>query len=67
MSNINASKVKSLQKIKIHLFHKKKQKKNRRTMISTHCSVCNSKKNRFIKKLETKWLLSDFGWKTLFK
>ena len=54
MSNINASKVKSLQKIKIHLFHKKKQKKNRRTMISAHCSVCNSKKNRFIKKLETK-------------
>ena len=52
MSNINTSKVKSLQKIKIHLFHT--QKKNRRTMISAHCSVCNSKKNRFIKKLETK-------------
>ena len=64
MSNINASKVKSLQKIKIHLFHKKT---NRRTMISAHCSVCNSKKDRFIKKQETKWLLSDFGWKTLFK
>ena len=36
-------------------------------MISAHCSVCNSKKDRFIKKQETKWLLSDFGWKTLFK
>ena len=38
---------------------------NGETIILSKCAVCNTKKSRFIKKQETKGLLSDLGIRTL--
>ena len=37
---------------------------NNRTMISSNCSKCGSKKSRFIKNQEAKRLLSNLGIRT---
>ena len=37
---------------------------NRRVMILSKCTICNSKKSRFIKNQEAKGLLSKLGIKT---
>ena len=37
---------------------------NGRTMISSKCAICDSKKSRFIKNHEVKSLLSNLGVKT---
>ena len=37
---------------------------NGKTMISSKCAMCNSKKSRFIKNQEAKGLLSKLGIKT---
>ena len=37
---------------------------NSKTMILSKCSICGSKKSRFIKEQEAKGLLSKFGIKT---
>ena len=39
---------------------------NNRTMISSKCAKCGSKKSRFIKNQEAKELLSNLGIKTPF-
>ena len=36
------------------------RKKNERTMLLSKCSVCDSKKSKFIKQLEASGLLSNF-------
>ena len=36
---------------------------NGRTMVSSKCAICNSKKSRFIKNQEAKGLLSNLGIK----
>ena len=38
--------------------------KNGRPMLSSKCSVCGSKKSRFMKEQEAKGLLSNLGIKT---
>ena len=38
--------------------------KNNRSMIQTNCTICNSKKSRFIKEKVAKVLLSNLGIKT---
>ena len=38
--------------------------KNIRSMIQTNCTICNSKKSRFIKEQLAKGLLSNLGIKT---
>ena len=38
--------------------------KNGRTMLSSKCAVCSSKKSRFMKEQEAKGLLSSLGIKT---
>ena len=38
--------------------------KNSRLMLASKCAICDSKKSRFIKKQETKGLLSNLGLKT---
>ena len=38
--------------------------KNGRTMISSKCAVCGSKKSRFMKEQEASGLLSSLGIKT---
>ena len=38
--------------------------KNNRSMIQTNCTICNSKKSRFIKEQLAKGLLSNLGIKT---
>ena len=38
---------------------------NGRTMISK-CAICGSKKSRFMKNQEAKWLLSNLGLRTPF-
>ena len=35
--------------------------KNRRVMVLSKCSVCNATKSKFLKKQETKGLLSSLG------
>ena len=40
-----------------------KKKKKRKTMFQWKCTVCNSKKSRFIKKQEVEGLLSNLGLK----
>ena len=37
---------------------------NGRTMILSKCAICDSKKSKFIKKQETKELLSNLGIRT---
>ena len=37
---------------------------NGRTMLSSECAICNSKKSRFIKHQEAKGLLSNLGIRT---
>ena len=37
---------------------------NSRTMVLWKCAICGSKKSRFIKIQEAKWLLSNLGVKT---
>ena len=37
---------------------------NGRTIILSKCAICGSKKSRFIKKQETKGLLSNLGLET---
>ena len=37
---------------------------NGRTMILSRCAICGSKKSKFIKKQETKGLLSNLGIRT---
>ena len=37
---------------------------NARTMVLSKCAICDSKKSRFIKNQEAKWLLSNLGIKT---
>ena len=37
---------------------------NGRTMVLSKCAICNSKKSRFIKDQEAKWLVSNLGVKT---
>ena len=34
---------------------------NGRTMLLSSCSICGSRKSRFIKNQEAKWLLSNLG------
>ena len=34
---------------------------NGRTMLLSKCALCGSKKSRFIKKQEAKWILSNIG------
>ena len=38
---------------------------NGRTMLLSKCTICNSKKSRFIKNQEAKGLLSNLGLRTL--
>ena len=38
--------------------------KNNRSMIQSNCTICNSKKSRFIKEQQAKGLLSNLGIKT---
>ena len=38
--------------------------KNGRLILSSKCAICGSKKSRFMKKLETKGLLSNLGIRT---
>ena len=38
--------------------------KNNRSMIQSNCTICNSKKSRFIKEQQAKGLLSNLGMKT---
>ena len=38
--------------------------KNNRSMIQSNCTICNSKKCRFIKEQQAKGLLSKLGIKT---
>ena len=40
------------------------QSKNGKTMLSSKCNVCGSKKPKFIKEQEEKGLLSSLGLKT---
>ena len=40
--------------------------KNGKTMISSKCAACSSKKSRFLKEQEAKGLLSSLGLKTDF-
>ena len=37
---------------------------NSRAMLLSNCAICGSKKSRFIKNQEAKWLLSSLGIKT---
>ena len=37
---------------------------NDKTIILSKCAICGSKKSRFIKNQEAKWLLSNFGLRT---
>ena len=37
---------------------------NDRTMVLSKCAICSSKKSRFIKSQEAKWLLSNLGVRT---
>ena len=37
---------------------------NGKTIILSKCAICGSKKSRFIKNQEAKWLLSNFGLRT---
>ena len=37
---------------------------NNRTMVLSKCAICGSKKSRFIKNQEAKWLVSNLGIKT---
>ena len=37
---------------------------NGRTMLLSSCSICGSRKSRFIKNQEAKWLLSNLGIRT---
>ena len=38
--------------------------KNERSMIQSNCTICGSKKSRFIKEQQAKGLLSNLGIKT---
>ena len=38
--------------------------KNGRVALSSNCTVCGSKKSRFMKRQEAKGLLSNLGFKT---
>ena len=38
--------------------------KNNRSMIQSNCTICGSKKSRFIKEQQAKGLLSNLGIKT---
>ena len=38
--------------------------KNNRSMIQSNCTICHSKKSRFIKEQKAKGLLSNLGIKT---
>ena len=38
--------------------------KNNRSMVQSNCTICNSKKSRFIKEQQSKGLLSNLGIKT---
>ena len=38
--------------------------RNNRSMIQPNCTICNSKKSRFIKEKQAKGLLSNLGFKT---
>ena len=40
--------------------------KNNRLIIQSTCSVCGTKKSRFVKEQDAKGLLSNFGIKTPF-
>ena len=35
--------------------------KNGRIMLSSNCAVCGSRKSRYIKEQEAKWILSSIG------
>ena len=35
--------------------------KNNRLTVQSKCAVCGTKKSRFVKKKEAKWLLSSLG------
>ena len=37
---------------------------NSKTIILSKCAICGSKKSRFIKNQEAKWLLSNLGLRT---
>ena len=37
---------------------------NGKTIILSKCTICGSKKSRFIKNQEAKWLLSNLGLRT---
>ena len=37
---------------------------NGKTIILSKCAICGSKKSRFIKNQEAKWLLSNLGLRT---
>ena len=37
---------------------------NGKSMILSKCTICGSKKSRFVKNQEAKWLLSNLGIKT---
>ena len=39
--------------------------KSDKTMLSSKCAICGSKKSRFMREQEAKGLLSSFGIKTL--
>ena len=49
-----------------HNIHPKmvKTKKNNRLLMQSKCSVCETKKSRFVKKQDAKGLLSNLGIKT---
>ena len=40
--------------------------KNNRLLMQSKCSVCGTKKSRFVKEQDAKGLLSNLGIKTLF-
>ena len=39
--------------------------KNGKTVLSSKCAVCSSKKSRFMKEQEAKWVLNSLDLKTL--
>ena len=57
-------KCKKKKKEKKNVASKLLKTKNGRTMISSKCTICSSKKSRFMKDQEPKRILSSLGLKT---
>ena len=47
-----------------HIDPKMVKTKNNRLLMQSRCSVCKTKKSRFVKEQDAKGLLSNFGIKT---